>query len=62
MQHRYPCKTFFTATVIGALLASTCPQAWADDVDKAKPLALCKIMQDMGKNMQGITDGISCEG
>lgn len=54
MQHRYPCKTFFTATVIGALLTSTCPQACVDDVDKAKPLAL-------RKNMQGITDAISFE-
>ncbi len=61
MQHRYPCKTFFTATVIGALLASTCLQVWADDAGKAKPLALRKIMQDLGKNMQGVTDGISRE-
>ena len=61
MQHRHRFKAYFTATVIGTLLASTCSQAWADDAGKAKPLALRKIMQDMGKNMQGITDGISSE-
>ncbi len=61
MHYRHPFKTFFTLTAIGTLLTSTCLQAWADDTDKAKPLALRKIMQDMGKNMQVITDGISRE-
>lgn len=42
-------------------MASACAQAWADNADKAKPLALRKIMQDLGKNMQAITDGISRE-
>jgi hypothetical protein len=63
MQHRYRFKACLTgtATIIGMLLASTCSQAWADDAHKAKPLALRKIMQDLGKNMQGVTDGISRE-
>ena len=61
MQHRHPFKTYFTVTAIGTLLAITCLQAWADNAGKAKPLALRKIMQDMGKNMQVITDGISRE-
>ena len=61
MQHPHWFKDYFTATVIGTLLASACLQAWADDADKAKPLALRKIMQDLGKNMQVITDGISRE-
>ncbi|MHB1236836.1 MAG: cytochrome c [Gallionella sp.] len=61
MQHRHRFKVYFTAIFIGTLLASTCSQARADDVGKAKPLALRKIMQDMGKNMQVITDGISRE-
>lgn len=61
MQHRHPCKTFFTAIAIGTLLASNYSQAWADDVDKAEPLALRKIMQDLSKNMQSVTDGISRE-
>ena len=61
MQRRHRFKAYFTATVIGTLLASICSQTWADDVGKAKPLALRKIMQDMGKNMQVVTDGISRE-
>ena len=61
MQHRYRFKAYFTAAIIGTLLASACAQAWADDTDKVKPLALRKIMQDMGKNMQAITDGVSRE-
>ena len=63
MPNQHSFKTFFTATVtaIGMLLASTCPQTWAGDADKAKPLVLLKIMQDLGKNMQGVTDGISRE-
>ena len=61
MQHRHPFKTFFTVTAIGTLLAITCLQAWAGDAGKAKPLALRKIMQDLSKNIQTITDGISRE-
>lgn len=61
MQYLQTFKIFFTVTAIGMVLAITCLQAWADDAGKAKPLALRKIMQDMGKNMQGITDGISSE-
>lgn len=61
MQHRHPFKTCSTVTGIGTLLAITCLQARANDAGKAKPLALRKIIQDMGKNMQVITDGISRE-
>lgn len=61
MQHRHQFKAYFTATVISTILACVSSQAWADDSDKTKPLALRKIMQDMGKNMQVITDGISRE-
>ncbi len=63
MQKDHSFKTILTAAVIaiGMLLASTCPPAWANDADKAKPLALRKIMQDLGKNMQDITSGISRE-
>jgi len=61
MRHRNRLKACFTATVICTLLASTGPQVWADDAGKGTPLALRKIMQDMGKNMQLITDGISRE-
>lgn len=61
MHYRHRFIVNFTAAVIGTVLASTCSQAWANDADKAKPLALRKIMQDMGKNMHDITDGISRE-
>ena len=61
MQHQYTCKTFFTSIVIGVLLAGNCSQVWADDVDKVEPLELRKIMQELNKNMQGVTDSISRE-
>lgn len=38
MQHQFTFKTLFTALVIGTFLASSYSQAWADDVDEAKPL------------------------
>lgn len=60
-QFRHFFKAFFTITAIGILVASTCFQTWADDAGKDKPLALRTIMQNLGKNMQGITDGISRE-
>ncbi len=61
MQNRHRFKVYFAATVISSLFASTCSQAWAVDADKAKPLALRKIMQDLGENMRDVTDGISRE-
>lgn len=55
-------KTFFAATVIGLLLVATCTQVLAEDDGKEiKPLALRKIMQDLGESMQTVTDGISRE-
>lgn len=61
MQHQHCFKAYFTTTVISAIMLGTCVQAWADGTGKTGPLALRKIMQDMGKNMQAITDGISRE-
>ena len=52
---------FFTITIIAFLWASIFQHVAADNADKDQPLALRKIMQDMGKNMQTITDGISRE-
>jgi len=43
------------------LMAMVSSTAWADNNAETKPLALRKIMQDMGENMQVITDGISRE-
>lgn len=59
MHPRLPHKAFHLA-VVGALLAAVGAPV-AADTDKAKPLALRKIMQDLGTNMQRITDGISRE-
>lgn len=60
MQHRLQFKTF-TAVLVGAFLASVGEPAWADATDRTKPLELRKIMHDLGKNMQHITDDISRE-
>ena len=53
MQH--PRKIIFT------LLASSCLLFAAGGAHAAEPLALQKVMKDLGKNMQVITDGISRE-
>jgi cytochrome c556 len=45
--------------IAGAVIMMTCSQASSEI--KPEPLALQKIMKDMGKNMQVITDGISRE-
>lgn len=41
------------------LLASSCLLFAANGAHAAEPLALQKVMKDLGKNMQTITDGIS---
>ena len=61
MQHRQPLRAFLTATAISTLLVGTCSQAWADDGDQTKPLALRKIMQELSNNMQTITAAVSRE-
>lgn len=62
MQHKPAYKTTAAAVAITLLLAATGPVAWADgDTVPAKPMALRKIMRDLGKNMQVVTDGISRE-
>lgn len=43
------------------LLASSCLLFATSGVHAAEPLALQKVMKDLGKNMQVITDGISRE-
>jgi cytochrome c556 len=45
--------------IAGVVIIITCSQAFAETAPE--PLALQKIMKDMGKNMQVITDGISRE-
>lgn len=48
--------------VIGLILSFAYGQGVADTTSESvEPMALRKIMQDLGKNMQAITDGISRE-
>ena len=51
--------TFFVLGITAALLLGFSAACVADDGKAVKPLALRTIMQDMGKNMQAISDGIS---
>lgn len=63
MQRHHLSKACLATAVAGALLAGAYPLARAADAgkEKAKPLVLRKIMQDLGKDMQTVTDGISRE-
>ena len=48
--------------VTGLVIIASSSQVLAESsTDKFKPLALRKIMRDLGKNMQAISDGISRE-
>lgn len=60
MQPHHLFKACLATAVAGALLAGVHPLARAADADKtkAKPLALRKTMQDLGKDMQTVTDGL----
>lgn len=59
MTYQHTLKTTIAAGMIGALLATVSAISWADDATANQPLALRKIMQDLGLHMQTITDGIS---
>lgn len=48
-----------TRNLVLILFASSCLAFASTDVQAAEPLALQKVMKDLGKNMQTITDGIS---
>jgi cytochrome c556 len=48
-------------TVVSNLLVTSCMLFTASGAQAAEPLALQKVMKDLGKNMQTITDGISRE-
>jgi cytochrome c556 len=50
-----------TRNLILNLISLTCLLSAAAGVQAAEPLALQKVMKDLGKNMQTITDGISRE-
>lgn len=52
-------KTAIAAGIVATLLAIASASSWADDNAEVSPMALRKIMQDLGRHMQTITDGIS---
>jgi len=61
MKYKQIFKTIFAVSpLVGMLLATVSPITLAEDTE-VEPLALRTIMQNMGKNMQSITDGISRE-
>lgn len=49
------------ATVLGLAATSIGAQAWADVNAAAEPMELRRIMRELGKDMQAVTDGISRE-
>lgn len=54
-------RNIFTAAILGAATTSIGPQAWADGNATAEPMELRRIMRELGKDMQVVTDGISHE-
>lgn len=50
-----------STVVAGIFLACAGPQAAAESATDKEPLELRRIMQDLGKNMQSVTDAISHE-
>lgn len=54
-------KKIVVLACIGIGSASLGQLSFADENTEIKPLALRKIMQELGKNMQVVTDGISRE-
>ena len=61
MKSKRPHLRVMAFTFIGTLLATTAVTGQANDNAAPAPLALRKIMHDLGKNMQVITQGISTE-
>lgn len=52
-------RNLFTVIAASVFLVGIYSHAWADGDTEAKPLELHRIMQELGKNMQTITDAIS---
>ncbi len=61
MLHRLMLKNIFVNAVFCLSMAFAGFQAWAEDSNGADSMELRRIMQNLGKNMQTITDGISRE-
>ncbi len=60
MQHK-PSFGKIAVAALGLAVASVGPQARADGNAAAEPMELRRIMQELGKDMQAVTDGISRE-
>jgi cytochrome c556 len=61
MTHQNFVRNLFKAITASVFIAGIYSHAWADGDTEAKPLELRRIMQEIGKNMQTITDAISRE-
>lgn len=55
------CRPFLRMAVVVAIASSAGRHAWADANAGTEPMQLRRIMQELGKNMQAVTDGISRE-
>jgi len=61
MQHRLILKNIFVNAILVLSASCTVFQVWAGDSNGSHPMELRGIMQNLGKNMQVVTDGISRE-
>lgn len=61
MKHTNISGKFFAAMTASLILAGAHTQTWAENATEDKPLELRKVMQELGKDMQLITGGISRE-
>lgn len=61
MQSGPTLKTAIMTTTLGLILTCAGSPAWSDTTAGTQPLELRRIMQELGKNMQDVTAGISRE-
>ena len=61
MKNQHFSKKIFAITAVSVLSVCICTPALAEKSTGIKPLELRKIMQELGKDMQAITDAISYE-
>ena len=61
MKNQHFSKKIFAITAVSVISVGICTPALAEKSTGVKPLELRKIMQELGKDMQAITDAISYE-
>ena len=61
MKNQHFSKKIFAITAVSVLSVCICTPALAEKSTEIKPLELRKIMHELGKDMQAITDAISYE-